>query len=156
MEHRHTHHDAFCEDHLIAASKACHYIPFPYTEAAIITLHALCITPGIHHIEIESLEKGRTLLEAVLASLNYYTTIVCITTSEIAFTTGIYDCSHELAMQPCIERFFIEQFSFDCMVIEQSPSLTQADWYIHVEKYLYTSTISLHAPIIFVGYIKNR
>jgi len=152
MHHQHTFKESY-ENHMIAApKKTCHSIPFPYTEQAIINLHALFITPGIHHIQIESLQKGRILLEALLASLNHYSAIVCITSNEIAFSSAIYDCSYELAMQPCIESFLIEQFSFDCMVIEPSRSLIQAAWYAKVEQYLYTSTISLHVPIIFVDY----
>lgn len=149
--------DTLTADQIIThVPQRSHYVEFPYTEQAIIDLHALFITPGIHHIEIESLQKGRTLLEALLTSLNCYTAIACITTNEIAFMTDIYDCSHDLAMQPCIESFFAEQFTFDCMLIEPCQSLTRLPWYKKVEKYLYTSTISLHAPIIFVAYANGQ
>lgn len=147
--------DILSEHQVMPAYKKSHYIPFPYTEQAIIDLHALFVTPGIHHIEIESVDKGRTLLEALLSSLNCYTAITCITANEIAFMTDIYDCSDELATQTCIESFFNEQCLFDCMVIEPCPKLAVSSWYKKAEKYLRTSTMSLHAPIIFVTYTKS-
>lgn len=141
------------QDHIRThTSQEFRHIAYPYTEQAIIDLQALFVTPGIYHIEIESLKKGRALLEALLTSLNYYSAIACITTNEIAFVTDIYDCSHELAAHPCIEHFFIEQFNFDCLLIEPCPRLMQKAWYKQVEEYLFTSTMSLHVPIIFVAY----
>lgn len=131
------------------------YIQTPCSQQELIDLHALCVTPGIHIIMVDSIEKGRLLMESLLLSLACYNNIACITVSKsVTLNLDIYDCAQDLNSQRCIESFCAEYYFFDFIWIELTHLLTTTAWYKKVEEYLYKTSLHSDLPVIIIKYSK--
>lgn len=132
------------------------YIQTPCSQQELIDLHSLCVTPGIHTIMVDSIEKGRLLIESLLLSLDCYTNIACITLSKsVSIHFPMYDCAQDLQNQPCIEAFCAEHYFFDFMWIELTQELRTTIWYKNLEEYLFATSVNSDLPVIIIRYSKT-
>lgn len=132
------------------------YIQTPCSQQELIDLHTLCVTPGIHIIMVDSIEKGRLLIESLLLSLACYNNIARITVSKsVNLNLDIYDCAQDLNNQRCIESFCAEHYFFDFIWIELTQLLAATVWYKKMEEYLYKTSINSDLPVIIIKYSKQ-
>jgi hypothetical protein len=132
------------------------YIQTPCSQQELIQLHALCVTPGIHSIMVDSVEKGRLLIESLVTSLSCYSNMACITTSQsIDLHPEVYDCAKDFNYPVCVESFCAEHYFFDFMWIELTHILSSALWYQDLEDYLLKTSVQTHLPVIIIRYSKK-
>ncbi len=123
----------------------------PFSEQEIIELNDVFLTHGIHDITVSDIAAGRTLIDTFLSSLNYYNNVACLTASDIPLRSSIFDIYSEVAGGD-LEEFFLEQFYFDFLWIEVSPTLTETAWFLNFELKLLSFNMDQLLPVIILSY----
>ena len=106
-----------------------------YTDKALIALQKALITPGVHRLQVNSLRQGRNQLFTLLASLNCYTSMACISTSFQTQTLRV-NLYNQLAQayrqEPSaymLSCFIVDRFYYDFIWIELNERLAKQPWF---------------------------
>lgn len=130
----------------------------PLTEEDILELHDLFLTNGIHHIKVDDLAAGRSLMHTLLTSLNCYHAMAVLTLEPLSIEPSTCDVYQELVRSnflsdaQAIDTFFLEQFYFDFMWIEMSQDLAASEWFAEFEQKMIEYKLETHLPIVVVTY----
>ncbi len=132
-------------------------IPKKLTDAMLIDLHNLLITPGVHELQTESFAQGRRLLLKLLNSLDCYSAIACITNQTRSIQRPIVNLYQKLAQMDLQEStnqrftyFLLEEFHFDFFWIELSTDLEQQSWVTAFMQMLHDFNITASTPCIIL------
>lgn len=161
-------HDIVSKKHLLKERTASfqrhtqefHVVTQPFSERDIIWLQELFLTNGWHCLQVEDLHAGRSLINTMLYSLNYYHDVVCLTIEDHPLLDSSYFDVYlhllegeYLDGQPCdVEEFFIEHFYADFLWIEETSELVRSAWYQQFLQALQDLKMANHIPIIILSY----
>jgi len=120
------------------------------SENTILELNDIFLTRGIHAMTAYSVEEGRNLIYAVLASLKCFHTIACVTLATLPLEPSIYACAAVASVN--IEEFFVERPYFDFLWIESTQTLEQAPWFADFKTCLLDQHLDQEMPILVVSY----
>lgn len=137
---------------LIGSGGTGRYIAIPCSETDIIDLEKMCMNPGVHHIQVQSITSGRQLIINVLSALAWHQDIGYITVEENAelqkLGTNIIKIFDYSLDQEALESFFINAFYFDFLLLENSTQLQAMPWIDIFEQQLIMYKIDQMIPII--------
>ena len=130
------------------------------TEDDILYLQDIFLTNGMHAIKVPDVQSGRSIIYAVLQSLNFYQMVSCMTCiGEPPLKTSVVDvyslvsrAYHEAPYEE-IESFFIEDFFSDFLWIELSQDLINTTTLVHSFHALYSLDMFRRMPIIALSYL---
>lgn len=149
---------AIVQHKLAAALDAPLTITGQLSDQQIIDLHNCFLTIGFQHIQVSNEHEGRKLMGTLLASLDYYQNVACLTDSDIQLYPSIYDISTYLIearyVPKNLESFFFEQHEFDFMWIELTPSLIAQSWFEEFKVLLVSHNLHIAMPIVCLSYGK--
>jgi len=116
----------------------------------IFELQDIFLSKGYHHILVASVSDGRALMQSFLQSLRCYHSCAVLTHLPVENLPliSIYEELKPYLQQNSLEPFFMDQFYYDFVWIESTPSLFQAPWYIEFEQWLLELKLYLEIPII--------
>ncbi len=127
----------------------------PFEESDILYLQNAFTTPGVHAIKVENVQTGRKLVAQLLNSLKWYQDVAYLASSESVPYTGATNIFAYIA-QPMtaenIAQFFIEDFYYDFLWIEATPTLLKEPWISSFEQQLVNYHIDHMIPIIVISY----
>lgn len=135
----------------------------PFSESEILDLQEMFLTTGFHIMVVKNLLIGRSIIQKLLTSLNYYHEIGYLSVSSCELEehcTNLYSslidfgCFDEFS-QYNFDAYFIDQFYIDFLVIECTQSLLALPWYQYFEASLKRHKIDRKIPIILVTYGDN-
>lgn len=147
-------------DIMQSSSSACliasQWVQEPLTETDILSLQDKFLTNGFHHIQVQKLEIGRSLIETFLDSMHLYKDIACLTLEHEPLQPPISDIYYELVTSEYIktnlEQFFIDQFYYEFVWIEATAQLLKTEWYQEFEHFIIDYKIDQHIPIMVISY----
>jgi len=130
------------------------------TENQVIALHKALLTPGFHNMQVNSIEEGRAILYTMLNALSYYSDLACLSLSDSALPSSVYDLSYHLtqggyidkACRTDLENFFLERFDNDFLWIEATQELMKEPWYLYLEQKIVELRIDQQIPIMIISY----
>ena len=116
-----THHIVDIKKNDIISKKIIPFFGAQLQEIDILILQDLCMTPGVHKIQVSNLASGRSIMTLILNSLNHYQNIAYI--SDILHDSNIFHqiCKNGMckeSLEFAFEEFFIHQPFFDFLIIE--------------------------------------
>lgn len=125
----------------------------------IIELQDIFLTPGIHVIDVESLQEGREIILKFLHALRCYEAIGCVTQRDQGLSADIFDIHHYLLMYGFLEgknnneleHFFTQDFNFDFLWIEKNANELNG-WSDYFEQRIARYGIEQYIPIILLVY----
>lgn len=128
---------------------------WPCTEPDLLYLNVIFTTKGIHHIRVSDELSGRLLIKNVLASLQWYYQVACITTSDdtVDFADNVVARLPKPLDDMTIEQFFLEEFYYDFVWIELTEELKREDWIENFQERIHAFQIDLIIPVIVIEYI---
>ena len=129
------------------------------SEQMIIELQDIFLTPGIHIIDVESLQEGRSLIQKFLNALRCYQTIGCLTQHESSLPHTVFDIHNYLLMYGFLEgknsneleQFFTQDFNFDFIWIEKKAD-GNTEWADYFEQRIVRYEIDQSIPVILILY----
>lgn len=131
----------------------------PLTEINVLDLQAIFVTPGVHTITMKNITEGRTIIQTILKSLNYYHEIGCITfTHDIA--DKIYDIIDHISFQKeqretlllNLEDFFAIHPCFDFIWIEWCEKLQKYSSLDDIKKIFNMYHADERMPVVCIRY----
>lgn len=128
------------------------------SDQQILAFQDLFLTPGIHHIDVESLADGRIFIHTFLGSFAANKHVACLTTcGEFLAPTIIrlYDdlaLAGSLSLSSSLESFLLEEFYYDFVWVECTPELLATPWFWHFEQKLSDFNLDETLPILVVSY----
>jgi len=130
----------------------------PYSENDILYLQELFMSNGIHHISVPDIAAGRNLIEMFLSSLNCFYDIAYFG-SEPHTHTSYFDVLAHLKLYEKnaadLDEFFINEFYFDFMWLEQTPHFSASPRFTNFMHKLAELKVDQHLPIIILSYQKS-
>jgi len=153
--------NATCNVSLLQLPASAKSIKQPFSESDILYLHNIFLTHGSHAIRVNNVAQGRTIIAAVLQSLNYYSAVACLSLSDQALENSIFDISYALTLggyltnhnsEIRLEEFFLDQFDVDFMWVEATQELIHQPWFESFMHHLELLKFEHHMPIIVVFY----
>ncbi len=128
------------------------------SEAQVIELSDKFLTNGLHYIDVDSIEHGRTFISTFLNSLNYYHK-VAVLSSEAVVPEGHINNYSLLAQDDLINKasynfteFLCNNFYHDFFWIEATPDLKDAMWFKYFEQDLLSLNFDRIMPIMVLSY----
>lgn len=116
------------ENSIAAHSRMAKFFNVPLSDANIISLQNLLMTPSVHYIKTENVATGRFLMNTFLDALNHYHNIGCLTVvdnynlkSNILDFATLKTEQHQLI--DTIENFCIENPYIDFVWVELTETL---------------------------------
>ncbi len=108
----------------------------------------------MHSIRVSDELSGRLLIKNVLASLQWYYQVACITNTEdsVDFADNVIARLPKPLDDIAIERFFLEEFYYDFVWIELTKELQHEDWLDTFQHKLQEFQIDMIIPIIVIEY----
>jgi len=137
-----------------------HEVSQPFSETDIIWLQELFLTNDWHCLRLDDIHSGRSIINTMLYSLNYYHDVACLTMEEypqldseccdlyLQLLEGGY-----LDGEPYdLEAFFLENFYADFLWIEETHELVKTPWYQQFLMVLHDLQMTHHMPVIVLSY----
>lgn len=128
----------------------------PFSENDVMYLQAMFLTPGVHHINIDSISKIRAVIQKILESLQYHQKSACLTLSSLLLAPDVCDIvkvlitDDYLVSADSLTQFFLDQFYFDFLWIEETPQLLDSIWYEQFKQHLIDFNFNRSVPIVIV------
>ncbi len=129
----------------------------PFSENDVLYLQDLFLTPGVHQITVDSFSKVRIMINKILRSLHYHQKAACLTfvdlllEPEICDITQVLIADDYLVSKDRLMLFFLDQFYFDFLWIEETPDLLTSIWYEQFQRHLSEFNFNRSIPIIKVS-----
>lgn len=129
----------------------------PFTEQEIIEVQNALFTNGFQHLTLANVYAGRTIIEFFLTPVNYFHDIAYLTVvpgmlphsvEPILDTINYYE--HEGAN--FLSQYFLDEFTYDFLVIELTPELEQLSWFDDFRQGLLDFKLHTSIPIIIMSY----
>ena len=147
---------------IVQQIKLARHVREPFSDGDILDLQDAFLNNGIHYMQVDDIQSGRSLINLFLQSLNHYHNVASLTTSSSLLTAGTADLYSELILgghltqpDPCaLEDFFLDQFDYDFMWIETSDELFSTPWFISFFKQLTQCKLNQLIPILVLSYKK--
>lgn len=134
-------------------------VTLPLSRYAILSLHALLLTPGMHAVSFHSVAKGRRALRALLGSLNCFSSVGILSVAPVTGISAswrlIYEDMYQSSAfrdQSNFSQFFIDHFHYDCIIIEETPALRCCDWYQRVMRAIKDMHLDAQRSICIISY----
>lgn len=134
-------------------------IEYPFVENEILYLHEIFLTNGIHSFNVKTIDLGRKIIYSILNSLQFYQNIACLTLSEISLNndiTNIYGILNDSNFlndpNKDLVSFFLDEFYYDFIWIEENNKLKKSEWYKLFNQYLIDLNFNRSIPIILISY----
>ncbi len=143
------------EQTIIGAEGDSRRILTPYTEADILYLQTIFITPGVHTLTVPNLKSGRQLILEQLEALQWHQEIGFLTADQSALclpAQNILPILDQPINQEGVETFFIEHFYYDFLWIEATPGLVKMPWIYSFEQQLFNYHLDTMIPIVILTY----
>ena len=125
----------------------------------IIALNDILLTPGFHCLKAKNLLSGRVIIDTFLMSLNYFHTIGCLTMEKKQLSGNIQNIYQQLEQggylqqgSDGIERFLVNAFYCDFILIEMQPTLITRSWLPMFQQKLIDLGIDQTIPIVYLLY----
>ena len=132
-----------------------------FTEQQILELQHQLLNPGFHHLTVESIEQGRSIMMSFLSSLGCYDRIASVTLGSVELPENIEDIYHHLAcgrylgLPDGISSFLIDFWPMDFLWVEENDALKQQEWYFRFERALIDLNYDQHIPIMILSYAQD-
>jgi len=151
-------------DEHITPCKVCvdqpHIVSQQFSEHDIIWIQELFLTNGWHCLQLNDVRAGRSIINTMLYSLNYYHDVACLTIEDCPqLDSSCCDIYAELLEKGYLESdpydvdaFFLEDFNADFLWIEKTAELIKSPWYQYFLLALQDLQMSNHMPVIIVSY----
>lgn len=129
----------------------------PFSENDVLYLQDLFLTPGMHQITVDNFSKIRTMISKVLKSLQYHQKAACLSFVDLSLDSEICDITRVLIVDDYLVSkdrlmlFFLDEFYFDFLWIEETPDLLASAWYEQFQRYLSEFNFNRSIPIIKVN-----
>lgn len=128
------------------------------SDQQIIELHIRFLTNGFQHIQVPTVNEGRELMNMLLASLDYYHTVSCLTESDIQLSADIHDVLTHLIegryVPNNLDQFFLDNGDFDFMWLELTPNLLAQPWLEEFKALMIDHKLHMQMPIMCISYEK--
>ena len=133
----------------------------PLTDTHILDLQEKFLSNGLHHITVPTIRDGRALIFTFLNSLSFALhSLACVTTSETSLPNNIINIHEQLSKNEdfnllngdYMQNFFFEEFYFDFIWVEMTPSLMTSKWYLDFEKNFIDLKMNKNIPMLIVSY----
>lgn len=137
------------------------HVSLPLTEQDIIELHSMCMLEGFHAITVPNLEAGRSMMQTLLASLDFYHAVAALSIQgDEPLPTSVADLFQllegnqraKLADIDILESFFLEHFNYDFLWVEACPELLRMPWYLAIQQTIQKFNIHNEIPIFIISY----
>ncbi len=139
-----------------AAMIATPWFNDPITETEILILQDKFLTNGFQSIQVKDITAGRALIQTFLASFTMYCNVACVSLEQESLHTDMFNIYYELETSKnvdlTLEQFLIDQFYFDFIWIEETPSLLSKSWYQEFKNLIIGHKLDQHLPIIILSY----
>jgi hypothetical protein len=134
------------------------------SENDIIILQNKFLTNGMHHIYVENVSAGRTIMKKILPLCHWYTTPVYIATPSATSDTsvtniydllkqeGLLDTHNTFTSEELLDDFLYTHLSIDFMWIELTPRLVLTQWFSVIYQKIVGLHSKAHMPIIMMEY----
>jgi hypothetical protein len=118
------------------------------------------ITNGLHHIVVQDIEHGRTLMEKLLKSMHYFQNVSCLAQSypiaidyeQSNLLENIqYYCGHDIEAD-LIEEYFLECYMADFLWVELTETLLRNPLALQIVYSMHTLDIAHNIPVIAISY----
>ncbi len=137
-----------------------HKLTKPYSEQDIIRLQEIFLTNGWHCLQVQNLHEGRSVINTMLYSLNYYHDIACLTLRDYPLLDSVcFDVYLHALEKGCLDSdpydlnsFFLDYFFADFLWIEETEELVASQWYGPFLQSLHDVQIEKHIPVIMLSY----
>lgn len=133
----------------------------PFSENDVLYLQDLFLTPGVHQITVDNFSKVRVMINKVLKSLHYHQKAACLSFVDLCLESEICDIAQlliaddYLVSKDRLTLFFLDQFYFDFLWIEETPELLGSRWYEQFKQHLNDFNFNRSVPIIKVSLKKD-
>ncbi len=139
------------------------HIREPFSDIDILDIQDIFLKNGLHYIKVDDLTSGRELVNLFLDSLNYYSNVACLTTSNYPLYSKATNLYNELEQggylqsnfQLKIEEFFLEQFYYDFVWVEATRELVRSEWTTACFRQMKHFKLDQLIPILIVSYDKG-
>lgn len=121
----------------------------------VIALCNVFLMPGNHRVICPDTRQGRILVMRVLTSLGCFNRTACLT---LLRPPGCIDVFQELLVAGALidaeslEAFFIENFFYDFLWIEETPQLLDQPWYESFRHCMKSLSFAASIPVVTVAY----
>jgi len=121
-----------------------------FCEKNILYLQNLFLTKGVHVLDAEQIESGRQVIKSILDSSNYYQNVACLGHSKLFNTSINLDpLFNDIKNEPDrLMSFFLEDFHYDLLWIEESRLLLDVDCYRMFKQYIFDFKIDKSSTIV--------
>lgn len=142
------------------ASTSSRYLLRGFSEQDIIALQDVFMTNGMHDVTVTDIAQGRAMISTFVKALNYHQTIACLSMTRASLDPEIFDIYKILqAGGPITSQklfdFFLEEFTFDLLVIENSKEVMRAPWFIDFQQQMIEFRFETMIPIICLSYCQR-
>ena len=125
-------------------------------EQSIITIQQYFLTPGMHCIEVPTVQQGRSLLRICLDSLQIFADVALLTMATKKCPAQYRDLYEEVkhltVHDGTLEEFILTSFYNDFLIIEYTPQLLEQPWFGTFEQLLSKYSIAQSIPVIIFMY----
>lgn len=128
----------------------------PFSESDALYLQDIFLTPGVHHVYVDSTSKARSVISKVLKSLQYHQKAAYLSLQNLDLLDDMCDIMRLLIADDYLVNheslilFFLEDFYFDFLLIEETQELVESIWYEQFKQYLVDFNFHKSIPIIKV------
>ena len=151
-----------CSSAIAQQIRRARHVREPFSDSDILDLQDAFLNNGIHYIQVDDIQSGRSLIHLFLKSLNHYHNITSLTLSSSQLATDTADLYGELILggqlektASCeLEEFFLDQFYYDFMWIEASDELIVCSWFVSFFKQMTQFKLDQLIPILVLSYKK--
>lgn len=125
-----------------------------FSENEVLYLQNIFLTPGVHQIKVESIVGGRNMIDKFLTSLHYHQKAACLSLCDTPLPMHVTDMVHILLMDDylvdadSLTLFFLNNFYFDFLWIEETQALLDSLWYEQFKQHLSDFKFDQTIPII--------
>lgn len=139
-----------CQDirqKLIGSGGIPRYVEIPCGEGSLLYLERVCMTPGFHHIVVESLTQGCTTIATILRALAWHQDAAWVGVDQsngYKSITNIIRHIEQLQGQEQLDHFFITSFYYDFFLIAWTPALQAQPYW----RAFYAQLNSVNLPMI--------
>lgn len=132
----------------------------PFSDAEIIRISDMLLTPEIRTWNMPSIAAARTVLWPFLQSLDYYRDIACITLDQSPLPVSVlslveyWRATGYLENERSIDfsQFFAQECTNDFLWIECDKALLKTPWFSRVEEEIENWHLEMHMKILYITY----
>jgi len=138
----------------LGSVRAANMIRQPFTETDILALHDAFLTNGVHCFKSMNMKEGRSIVCAVLDSLEYYHQPGTLSVNQQPLKNEACNIYATIAtLQPSKEvfiEFLLNNFYFDFFWIEANAMLFSCEWFSTFQEALLELNLERTLPIVIV------